>query len=572
MNLLKRYIVKNKGKYFFSVLLAVIGVVASLFTYIILSKLIVALVQGKENLVFYGKNIVIVLLLLCLKEILMGVSTSVSHTATYGVIRDIRREVMSKIFLMPLGDILNQSTGKLKDIIVNQVENTETTLAHIIPEMTANLVGPVLLFIYMFKLDWRVTLLSLVPFIIGGIFMSRPMKRMPERFSKATQIGQDMNNSIVEYINGIEVIKTFNQGDKSYKKYSDNVYKKADYYYKWMGENTGDYSISMSIAPMGILTIIPFGLYFCMNGSLEGTTLITLIILSFGTIQNIMRVMSYSDDLGRISTITGEIESILNSRELSHKELSLEVKTNSIKLENVDFSYEADKKVLNNISLEIEDGSINALVGLSGSGKSTIAKLIAGFWDVDSGEIKIGGVNIKNIPLEKLTSLISYVSQDNFLFDMSIKDNIRVGKKDASDEEIIEICKKSGCHNFIIGLTNGYDTIVGEGGGHLSGGERQRISIARAMIKNAPIVILDEATSYMDPENERVMQEAISKLVKGKTLIIIAHRLKTITDVDKIFVVSNGEIENCGKHKELLSTSMIYKDLWNASIRGEDND
>lgn len=570
MNLLKRYILKNKGHYFFSVLLASLGVVASLFTYIILSKLIVALIQGKENFTFYSKHTLSILLLLCLKEILMGVSTSVSHTATYGVIIDIRREVMDKLFRMPLGDILNQSTGKLKDIIVNQVENTETTLAHIIPEMTANLVGPIVLFVYMFKLDWRVTLLSLIPFIIGGLFMSRPMKRMPERFSKATQIGQDMNNSIVEYINGIEVIKTFNQGDKSYKKYSDNVYKKADYYYKWMGENTGDYSISMSIAPMGILTIIPFGLYFCMNGSLDGASLITLIILSFGTIQNIMRVMSYSDDLGRISIITGEIEGILNSRELSHKEMNREEKGNSIRLKDVDFSYKEGKKVLDKVSLEIDEGSVNALVGLSGSGKSTIAKLMAGFWDVDAGEIKIGGVNIKNMPLEKITSLISYVSQDNFLFDMSIKDNIRVGKKDASDDEIIDICKKSGCHDFIVGLTNGYDTIVGEGGGHLSGGERQRISIARAMIKNAPIVILDEATSYMDPENERVIQEAISKLVKGKTLVIIAHRLKTITDVDKIFVINNGKVEACGKHKELLSTSMIYKELWNAAIRGEE--
>ncbi|EGS28209.1 ABC transporter ATP-binding protein [Streptococcus agalactiae] len=572
MNVLKRYIMANKWHYFSSVFLAIIGVVASLFTYIMLSEIILALIQGEENFIFYVKNILIILSLLCLKEVLMGVSTSVSHTATYGVIRDIRMEVMSKLFRMPLGDILNQSTGRLKDIIVNQVENTETTLAHIIPELTANLVGPIVLFVYMFKLDWRVTLLSLVPFVIGGLFMSRPMKRMPERFSKATQIGQDMNNSIVEYINGIEVIKTFNQGDKSYKKYNDNVYKKANYYYKWMGENTGDYSVSMSIAPMGILTIIPFGLYFCMNGSLDGASLITLIILSFGTIQNIMRVMSYSDDLGRISTITGEIEGILNARELSHKKLNLEVKTNSIKLENVEFSYTECKKVLNNVSLEVDEGSVNALVGLSGSGKSTIAKLIAGFWEVDSGEIKIGDINIKDISLEKLSLLISYVSQDNFLFDMSIKDNIRVGKKDASDAEIINICKESGCHNFIMGLTNGYDTIVGEGGGHLSGGERQRISIARAMIKNAPIVILDEATSYMDPENERVMQEAILKLVKGKTLIIIAHRLKTITSVDNIFVINNGKVEACGKHKELLSTSMIYKGLWESAVRGEEND
>ncbi|MGR7840115.1 ABC transporter ATP-binding protein [Finegoldia sp. P3-F-LR] len=571
MDLLKKYIKRNKAPYFISVLFAILGVISNLFVYIILSKMIISLIDGSQDFYYYINKIFLILSCLIIKEVFMFLSTMISHKTAYKIIRDIRKSLMEKLFNMPLGDILNESTGKLKDIIVNQVDNTETTLAHMIPEMTANLIGPIILFVYMLILDYRLSLISLIPLVIGGFFMTGPMKRMKVKFPQAVKIGQDMNNSVVEYINGIEVIKTFNQGEKSYRKYRDNVYKKANYYYDWMGENTRDYAISMSIAPVGILTIIPFGLYFCMNGSLDGGVFLTLIILSFGTIQNIMRVMTFEDDIGRMSTIFEEIKNILSARELSHKNENLDIKNYNIEIKNVDFSYEKDKQVLNNININIEEGSVNALVGESGSGKSTIAKLISGFWDVDSGSISIGNVNIKDMSLEKLSTVISYVAQDNFLFDMSIKDNIRIGNKNASDEEIIEVCKKAACHDFIMKLSDGYDTRVGEAGKHLSGGERQRISIARAMIKNAPIVILDEATSYIDPENEALIQDAISELVKGKTLIIIAHRLKTITDVDNIFVIKNGELSCKGSHEELLKESKDYHDLWETALKGEEN-
>ncbi|MFR2717627.1 MAG: ABC transporter ATP-binding protein [Anaerococcus obesiensis] len=571
MDLLKKYIKRNKAPYFISVLFSILGVISNLFVYIILSKMIISLIDGSQDFYYYINKIFFILLCLIIKEVFMFLSTMISHKTAYKIIRDIRNSLMEKLFNMPLGDILNESTGKLKDIIVNQVDNTETTLAHMIPEMTANLVGPIILFVYMLVLDYRLSLISLIPLVIGGFFMAGPMKRIKVKFPQAVKISQDMNNSVVEYINGIEVIKTFNQGEKSYRKYRDNVYKKANYYYDWMGENTRDYAISMSIAPVGILTIIPFGLYFCMNGSLDGGVFLTLIILSFGTIQNIMRVMTFEDDIGRMSTIFEEIKNILSARELSHKNENLDIKNYNIEIKNVDFSYEEDKQVLNNININIEEGSVNALVGESGSGKSTIAKLISGFWDVDSGSISIGNVNIKDMSLEKLSTIISYVAQDNFLFDMSIKDNIRIGNKNASDEEIIEVCKKAACHDFIMKLSEGYDTRVGEAGKHLSGGERQRISIARAMIKNAPIVILDEATSYIDPENEALIQDAISELVKGKTLIIIAHRLKTITDVDNIFVIKNGELACKGSHEELLKESKDYHDLWETALKGEEN-
>lgn len=572
MNLIKQYIRENKLAYFFSVICAILGVISNLFIYIILSRMIVALIDGGITINYYLHHILWIFACLVIKESVMTLSTMISHATTYHIIRDIRKDLMDKLFKMPLGDILSESSGKLKDIIVNQVDNTETTLAHIIPEMTANILGPIVLFIYMLTLDWRVTLLSLIPLGVGILFMMPPMKRAKVKFPQAVKIGQRMNNIIVEYINGIEVIRAFNQRNKSYTKYSDIVYEKASYHYNWLKENATDYAASLSIAPMGILTIIPFGLYFTMVGSLDGGVLLTLIILSFGTIQHIMKIMMFEDDLGRVSTIFGEIETILSHDDLLHANTPVNIDTYDIHLENVDFSYDGEKKILDQISLKIEEGAVHALVGESGSGKSTIAKLMAGFWDVDNGHITIGGADMQDIPLETLSSLISYVSQDNFLFDISIKDNIRIGKADASDQDIVEICQKAGCHDFIMNLSNGYDTVAGEGGSHLSGGERQRISIARAMIKDAPIIILDEATSYIDPENEALIQGAISELVEGKTLIIIAHRLNTITDVDTIFVIKNGKLIESGTHTELLEGSSHYNDLWQAALKGADND
>lgn len=572
MDLIKKYVKKRKGQYFVSVTLAIFSVVANLFSYIYLAKIIVALIEEIKDISFYFDCCMIILCMYVLKEIAAGISTTVSHTATFNSLGEIRNDISKKLFKMPLGDVLSRSSGELKNIIVEQVDSMETSLAHLVPEFTANLVGPVLLFIYMFILDWRLTLLSLIPFAVGMATMMSVMNaHYKEMFGKSVAIGQHMNNSIVEYINGIEVIKTFNQGESSYKKYADAVYDNASFYYNWMDESMNKVAIGRILSPMGIITIIPFGILFYIRGSVDLGNLITLIVLSFATVSSILKIMNYMDDMSRISTITSEIGKILDSRELENigKEEILE--SYNIKLQDVDFSYDGEKKVIDNLSMEIKESSVSALVGPSGSGKSTIAKLIAGFWNVDSGSIKIGNVETKDLSLEKLSSSISFVSQDNFLFDMTIKENIRLGNKEANDEEIIEVCKKSACHDFIMNLSKGYDTRVGEGGGHLSGGERQRISIARAMLKNAPIVILDEATSYIDPENEALIQNALANLVKGKTLIIIAHRLKTIVDADRIFVIKDGKLNSYGNHEELLKSSELYKEMYAANLRGDEN-
>ena len=280
-------------------------------------------------------------------------------------------------------------------------------------------------------------------------------------------------------------------------------------------------SVGRILSPMGILTVIPFGMFFYQNGSIEIETLITIVILSFATVSNLLKALNYTDDLARIGTISSGVESILASKNLKCGTTSQPIETFNVEFIDVDFSYNGEKQI-------------------------------------------IGGIDLQDIPLEQLSKLISYVSQDNYLFDFSVKENIRLGNPDATDAEVEQIAIKAGCDSFIRELSNGYDTVVGEGGGHLSGGEKQRISIARAMLKNSPIIILDEATSYIDPENENIIQAAISKLVKGKTLIVIAHRLNTIKRADKIFVINNGMLENSGNHEELLAKSKLYCDMCRA--------
>ena len=316
-----------------------------------------------------------------------------------------------------------------------------------------------------------------------------------------------------------------------------------------------------------------------MRGTLSAVDFISNIILSMSVIQPLLTVYSYHDDIAKATVIFGEVGGIMDMKELERPSRDAQKPAdNSIELRDVRFSYHKDKQgqegrdgeIIHGVSLKIPQGTCAAFVGPSGSGKSTLARLIASLWDVDSGSVEIGGVNIKNLSLEEYNRRVAYVSQDNFLFDMSVRDNIRLGRLDASDKEVEAMAKKSGCHDFIMSLEKGYDTIVGGSGAHLSGGERQRIAIARAMMKDAPIVILDEATAYTDPENEAVIQESVARLVKGKTLIVIAHRLSTIRDADMIYVIKDGAIDSCGTHEQLLKKRGLYKSMWEAHISAKD--
>ena len=561
---------KEHSKLKTSVFIASIGVIAGIVPYIAASRILVYLLNGIADFNAYFLWMGIGLLSYILKSVLYSTALSVSHKATFSVLKDIRLRMLDKLPKMPLGEIISVPSGNFKQIIVDQVESMEKPLAHLLPEMTSNLLGSLSIFIYLLFLDWRMALLSLVSIPVGMLFMGLVMKNYAVQYEGSVKVNREMNSTIVEYVNGIEVIKTFNQDKRSYAKYKDKVIANARYFYEWMKSCQLPVSLSKNISPTTMITVLPFGWYFYISGSLSAEVFISVIILSLGIAGPLLETINFVDGLAKIGTIANSINSILKGKEQKHSDREVSIQQYNIDLQNVKFGYEEEKEILHGISLNIKEGTTVAFVGPSGSGKSTLAKLIAGYWDSMEGNINIDGHNLKEIPLKQLYSSTAFVSQDNFLFNESIRENIRMGNPSASDKEVEDIAKKSDCHDFIMKMEHGYDTVVGSSGSHVSGGERQRISIARAMLKNAPIVILDEATSYIDPENEVIIKQALSKLIKDKTVIIIAHRLSTITDAEQIFLIENGELVSYGKHDELLEGCELYRNMWNAHIGTKD--
>lgn len=473
-------------------------------------------------------------------ELFHSLSTTCSHKATFAVLSNIRKSCCDKLARVPLGYVKDKPSGSFKNIMVERIDSIETTLAHVVPEFTSNLLVPVIILIYFFMTDWRLALWSFVPVIIGFLSFFGMMIDYQPSFERTVRTTKDLNDAAVEYIDGIEVIKAFGKTESSYAKFTKAAGACADSFISWMKRCSLFQALLFVVMPYTLLTVLPMGAHYVDNGTLDISAFVMCIILSLGIVGPLITVGSYIDDLGKIGVIVGEVTGILEHPELERPQTGKAVpKDNSITLENVKFACH-DKEILHGINMDLKAGTVNAIVGPSGSGKSTIAKLIASLWDVDSGSIKIGGVDI------------------------------RQGKPNATDAEVEEVTKKSGCYDFIMNLENGFDTVVRGAGGHLSGGERQRISIARAMLKDAPIVILDEATAYTDPENEAILQNSIAKLVTGKTLIVIAHRLSTVKDSDQIFVINAGNVQAHGTHKELLTTCPLYRVMWNAHISVKD--
>ena len=442
---------------------------------------------------------------------------------------------------------------------MERVDAIETTLAHLLPEMTTNIVGALAVLALLFLVDWRMGLSMLIVVPLGGAALMSMFHDYEKNFQRAVASTKALNDTAVEYISGIEVIKAFGQSKTSYAKFVSAAKEGADCFIDWIRSNLFGQSAGMAIFPATLLGVLPVGCLLYMNGSLSVEDFLTVIVLSFGVMQPLLTAFSYTDDLAQVRTIVGEAADILEQEELKRPASAAQLPADSsIALEGVRFSYR-DKEVLHGVSLHIAPGTVNALVGPSGSGKSTIARLIASLWDVKEGVVRLGGADIRTLPLSECTKCIAYVSQDNYLFDLSVMDNIRLGRQGASDEEVIAAVKACGCHEFIMSLENGYQTVCGEGGATLSGGERQRISIARAIMKDAPIILLDEATANVDPENEKELMEAVDELTHDKTVILIAHRLKTVRNADRIFVVDHGRIVQQGTHDQLVAVDGLYR-------------
>lgn len=496
-----------------------------------------------------------------LNGVLINASTWISHHAAYHTLSDIRKALIEKLVRLPMGYFEENGSGRLKAMLTDHIEGMERTLAHMLPELTANLLAPAAMMIWSFFIDWRLALCILIWIIIGFSATGGMMKNYPEKYAGQISAMKSMNQAVTEYVGGIEVIKNFGRADECYGKFKEAVYGHAEYNINWQKETQIYSSLGMAIAPFSVFPVLIAGVIFYNNGTLAPETLFMMILLSMGIFRPLMQAMSYFDQLAQMGTNAKEIKDILDHSEL--KRGDGEISGADIELSGVTFSYSGEKEsAADCISAKVPSGTMLALVGPSGSGKSTVAKLIAGYWDADSGNILIGGKSISEISQQSLNKNIAYVDQDTFLFDTSIMENIRMGDPSASDDEVIEAAKAAGCDDFIRALPQGYMTTAGAAGGRLSGGERQRIAIARAMMKNAPIMILDEATASSDPENEASIQTALSAAAKGRTLVVIAHRLSTVMNAEQIAYVKNGRIEAVGTHAELLEKCPDYAKQW----------
>ncbi|HEP4153832.1 TPA: ABC transporter ATP-binding protein [Streptococcus pyogenes] len=552
----------HKSKIFAAVFIAIIGVGFGVIPYFSVAAIINNLVAKNANLNNYYPYIFAVFLGFMASILFHEISTIISHNLAYRIIEDKRKLLADKLSKISMGEVERKSSGQWSQFMVETLDKMEKPIAHVIPEVIANIFIPIVLVITIFIMDWRIGIANLITIPLGLLFSMLMMRGYEEKSKRYQEAAKAMNTTMVEYVNGIKVIKAFNKSASSFGKFRKTVEENKNAMLDWYLSVCFSMTATMETIPSTMVFVLPASLYFFMKGSVEVGTLIMCILLSYASYKPLIKAMSHMETIANIKVVFEEIKKIMEIPNLKRGEEVRDIKSYDVEFKDVTFAYEESKNVLNNISFKANENELTAIVGNSGSGKSTITKLIAGFWNVSNGEILIGKTNLNELPLKQNMELVSYVSQENFLFNKTILENLKMAKEDASMDEIKEACEKASCYNFIKGLPNGYQTIVGKGGANLSGGEKQRIAIARCFLKNSPIVLLDEATAYSDPDNESVIQQSIDKLIKDKTVIMVAHRLSTIVNANKIIVVDSGEVIEEGTHKQLLELNGRYKKMW----------
>lgn len=504
------------------------------------------------------------------RVVCFGVSTILAHISAYTILEGLRLKIADRLMRAPLGEVMGRRIGYLKNIIMDKVDDIEPPLAHMIPELTSNLLLPLAIFAWMLVIDWRLGLSVLIAPILSMIPMAFLMKNYNSQYAAYMEANNHVNSVIIEYVEGIEVVKAFNQSTSSYEKFVGAVESFKGFTLDWFRSTWKTMNLMLAIMPTTLVGVLPVGLLLNRAGQITPAELAMGIILSLSIVGPLMKVTTFINEAKSMEYAVDAANELLNLPVLPDSGKMVPLRHTDIVLQDVSFSYgmngSEENDVLHRINLTMPEGSFTALVGPSGGGKSTIARLIARFWDVTGGSISIGGRNIKELSIRQLSELVSFVTQDNFLFNCSLKENIRLGNPNATDAEVFAAARAACCDEFIARLEKGYDTSAGDAGKRLSGGEKQRIAIARAILKNAPIVILDEATAFTDPQNEDKIQKSIMALSQGKTLLVIAHRLSTIQNADQIVVLQKGQIVDCGKQEELLARCPLYADLWQAHI------
>ncbi len=562
----------EKKRLYLSVILSVLSVLLGLAPFYCMYRMICLFAANTADADAVIRWCVLALAFYAGRILLFSLSTGVSHAMAYAILEQLRLRLADRFLRAPLGDVQSHSIGEIKSAMVDKIEGIEPPLAHMIPEGAGHIVLPVVSIAALACLDWRLALASLVTFPVSLLCMGLTFRISGDSFAQYDRAGSAMNSAIVEYIEGIEVIKAFGRAGVSYEKYAGAITDFRTFVVKWLTSTFVTMKLSFALFPSTLIGTLPAALALAVRGSITAPQAALAVMLSISMVGSLARLEVFSENMRQVKFTVEQLEEFLELPALPEPEARAEVTHTDVSLKNVRFSYtgsEADE-VLHGIDLTMPEGSFTALVGPSGGGKSTVAKLIARFWDVTGGEITIGGVNIKDMPLQQLSEYVSFVTQDNFLFRCSLLENIRLGDPDATDEAVRAAARAAQCEEFIAKLPQGYDTPAGEAGRRLSGGEKQRIAIARMMLKNAPIVILDEATAFTDPENEDKLQRSIAALAKGKTLLVIAHRLSTIRHADNIVVLENGRIAAQGQQEALLETCPLYQDMWRAHIGAKD--
>lgn len=556
---------ENNKTTILSIILLFFAALLLILPFLFIYQTIYAIVsEQKITTIFVLKEAMAILICLIIQAVLYVKGLSLSHKAAYGTIMNIRVSLQNKMEKLPLGIIESKGVGAFKKIFTDDIDSFEQLLAHAIPEGISNALGTLLVLLGIFSCDWRLGVLVLIIVPLGLIPVMLMYKIGNKGMANYYTASQIMNNTIIEYVNGMEVVKVFNKSGESYKKLKTAVNNYRDYTLKWYRSCWPFMAIYQSFLPYTLLFALPVGSILVMKGIVGVAPFILALCLALGLGAPLLRTISFMSVVPQIRYKIEELEKVLDSPPVKEGQNFYQGKSYDICFEHVFFRYD-EKEVLHDINLNIKTNTKVALVGESGAGKSTLAKLLIHYYDVNNGKIMIGNQNICDMRLEALNELIAYVSQDNFLFNMSLMENIRIGKPTASDEEVVAAAKKAQCMDFINRLSEGIYTKAGDSGNKLSGGERQRITLARAILKDAPIIVLDEATAFTDSENEIKIESVLSELVKHKTLIVIAHRLTTIVNAQQICILDKGNLVDCGTHKELLEKCEIYRKLWKAN-------
>ena len=568
MDIIKKHI----GGIIFPVIAAIIGAACGIVPYFAIASIMTQLIDGTSDYRVFVPYVGLVFAGFAGAIIGHSVSTIGSHNLAFSIIEDTRKRVVEKLSRLSMGTIEEKSSGKWSQFIVETIDKMEKPIAHVIPEVLANVLIPIIIVVIIFTLNWKIGLANLVTLPLGMLFSMLMMRDYEVKSKRYVEASKKMNAAAVEYIQGIKVIKAFNKSASSYDKFQKAVEDNRDSMLDWYLSVCFAMTAAMEVLPSTLLFVLPVGLYLFMTGGIAIPTLIMCVLLSYASYKPLLKAMAYTDAMANVRVVFGEIQSVLDLPEMVRADTAGAPQGFDVRFENVVFGYggATGTTVFDGLNFTAKEGELTAIVGSSGSGKSTVAKLLAGFWNVNGGRITIGGADIGSMSLERNMRLVTYVSQENFLFNKSIRDNLKMAKENATDKEIEAACRKASCDDFIKSLPEGYDTDAGNAGGKFSGGERQRITIARALLKDSPIVVLDEATAYSDPENEAVIQQSIDNLVKNKTVIMIAHRLSTVVNADKIIVLEKGRIAAEGTHAELLQSSPLYKKMWQSHISGKD--